>query len=300
MVDVNCKPFSGLGFVSGSSALIEKFSVYPGKGLIEYNSNMHILISNLSRINHKNVSLPKGCVIGKVEIIDEDSIDLVTVLRENENVLGLVGEMNENKGNIELIDNLVNDKLNDRELGVLKSLLYEYKNIFDPKLKNPGGAEGVTHQINIGDNKPINQNLYRTGPKEREAQNTQIKDMLESGVIRPFKSPWASPIIMVKKKDNTLRFCIDYRKLNKITKKDVYPLPRIDDSLNALGGRIIYTTLDCSSGYHQIRMNESDKEKTAYISSERLYEFNVMPFGSCNAPATFQRYMDLCLAGLKW
>ena len=87
--------------------------------------------------------------------------------------------------------------------------------------------------------------------------------MLESKIIRPSRSPWSSPIVMVKKKDKTMRFCIDYRKLNNITKKDVYPLPRIDDNLNALGNASVFTLVDCTSGYHQILMHEKDKEKNS-------------------------------------
>ncbi len=124
--------------------------------------------------------------------------------------------------------------------------------------------------------------------------------MLADKVIRPSQSPWASPVVLVGKKDGSVRFCVDYRKLNLLTKKDVYPLPRIDDSLSALGAKQVYTTLDLTSGYWQIPIAEEDKEKTAFVTHKGLFEFNVMPFGLCNAPATFQRYMDAVFAGLKW
>lgn len=124
--------------------------------------------------------------------------------------------------------------------------------------------------------------------------------MLESGVCSPSNSPWASPIVLVPKKDGSIRFCIDYRKLNSLTVRDVNPLPRIDDCLAALGGNKYFSTLDLVSGYWQINMAEEDKEKTAFITPSGLYEFNVLPFGLTNAPATFQRYMDTVLAGLKW
>jgi len=123
--------------------------------------------------------------------------------------------------------------------------------------------------------------------------------MLANKIIRPSRSPWSSPVVLVIKKDGTIRFCIDYRKLNNITIKDVYPLPRIDDSLSTLANNSYFSTLDLCSGYWQIPVAEADKVKTAFITHSGLFEWNVMPFGLTNAPATFQRYMDIVLAGLK-
>lgn len=119
-------------------------------------------------------------------------------------------------------------------------------------------------------------------------------------VIQPSKSPWASPVVLVRKKDNTLRFCVDYRKLNSVTKRDVYPLPRIDDTLDRLRNAKFFSSLDLKSGYWQIEVDERDREKTAFVTPDGLYEFKVLPFGLCSAPATFQRMMDTVLAGLKW
>ena len=125
-----------------------------------------------------------------------------------------------------------------------------------------------------------------------------VEDMLTQNVIQLSHSPWASPVVLVKKKDGSMRFCVDYRCLNSVTKRDVHPLPRIDDTLDVLSGARYFTTLDLASGYWQVAMDPNDKEKTAFITHSGLFEFSVMPFGLCNAPATFQRLMETVLEGL--
>ena len=135
---------------------------------------------------------------------------------------------------------------------------------------------------------------------KRTAANQAITDMENQGIIDPSTSPWASPIVLVEKKDGSLRFCVDYRKLNNITVKDSYPLPRIDDTLDALGGSQWFSTLDLKSGYWQVEMDSNDKEKTAFVVTGGLWQFRVMPFGLCNTPTTFERLMDHVLVGLPW
>ena len=126
-----------------------------------------------------------------------------------------------------------------------------------------------------------------------------IEQMLSSGVIRESKSPYASPTVLVRKKDGGLRVCVDFRKINTKTIRDAYPLPRTSDTLEALEGARWFCSLDLQSGYLQVRVAEKDKPKTALTTPFGLYEFNRMPFGLTNAPATFQRLMERCLSGLN-
>ncbi|UYV68139.1 hypothetical protein LAZ67_5003162, partial [Cordylochernes scorpioides] len=137
-------------------------------------------------------------------------------------------------------------------------------------------------------------------PKERDIIKDQIDEMLKEGIIRPSSSPWSFPVILVKKRDGKFRFCVDYRKLNEVTVKDVYPIPRIDDVMDILQGSKYFSAIDLRSGYWQVEIEEKDKEKTAFTTTHGLYEFNVMPFGLCNAPATFERNMDNVLGNLRW
>ena len=167
----------------------------------------------------------------------------------------------------------------------------------DNSIKQTDLAE---HSINTGDAAPLRSRPYRLSHKEYEVVKEEIDKMLKNNVIRKSNSPWASPVVLVQKKDGSIRFCVDYRRLNSVTKKDVYPIPRVDESLERFKDMKWFSVLDLKSGYWQIKIKEEDKQKTAFVTRDGLYEFNVVPFGLCNAPATFQRTMDLALAGLKW
>jgi len=182
----------------------------------------------------------------------------------------------------------------------LESLLAEYEHLFSTD-ENPFGRTHLTeHSIETGSAKPIHQGLRPTSPTERAVVQEEVRKMLETGAIRPSTSPWASPTVMVTKKDGSIRFCIDFKKLNDVTKKDVFPLPRISDLLESLASARFFTLLDAASGYWQIPVAERDIEKTAFITTDGLFEFLVMPFGLCNAPATYQRLMNRLLGGLTW
>jgi len=134
---------------------------------------------------------------------------------------------------------------------------------------------------------PISKNPYRMGTPELKELQIQLEELLKKGYIRPSVSPWGAPVLYVKKKDGTLRLCIDFRKLNKATVKNRYPLPRIDDLFDQLRGAKLFSKIDLRSGYHQVRIKEEDISKTTFRTRYGHYEFTVMPFGLTNTPATF-------------
>ena len=177
-------------------------------------------------------------------------------------------------------------------------LLSSYKDLFVSKKGPLGRTDKVKHSIPT-QGRPIRQPIRRTPESLRRAIEVETDAMLSSGVIRRSSSPWSSPVIMVQKKDGSWRFCVDYCRLNAVTHQDAYPLPRIDSTLDTLSGSSYFTTLDLASGYWQVEIEDSDKEKTAFSTRQGHFEFNVMPFGLTNAPATFQRLMECILAGLN-
>ena len=152
------------------------------------------------------------------------------------------------------------------------------------------------HHIDTQSAQPIKSGPARASFPEQQEIKKQINAMLKAGIITYSESPWASRVVMVKKKDETLRFCVDYRRLNDETVKDSYPVPRPRDMFDAMEGSKYFSTLDLASGYWQIPLTEEVKKKTAFVTKDGLFEFTRMPFGLTNAPASFRRLMTLVLA----
>ena len=183
--------------------------------------------------------------------------------------------------------------LSVEQAGKLHELLEEFHLAFSLEEDEQGETDLVEMEIHTGDATPRRVPARRIPLTVRQEVSKHLK---EQGVIQ---SPWASPIVMVRKKDSSHRFCVDYRQLNAVTKLDTFPLPRVDDLLDQLGDARFFTTLDLASGYWQIRVAPGSQEKTAFVVPHGLYEFRVMPFGLSNAPAVFQRLMQRVLMGLN-
>ena len=264
-------------------------------------------IVEVVNINPYGVRIFKGQTIGFITQELEQSIniiDLRKVQNPNEPILPKTEQMELNRKQLEeLINGLdleTDSALLPEEIDDLRAFLKKNYHVFASNPAKPGITSYVRHTIDTGEEKPIRKRARRLTHSEQEMEKKHIKQMMENGIIRKSKSPWASPIVMVTKPDGSIRFCVDYRALNKITKPDRYPLPRIDETIDKLRNMKYLSTLDLASGFWQIPMDERDREKTAFISTMGLYEFNVMPFGLCNSPATFQRMMDEVCEGLEW
>ncbi len=162
------------------------------------------------------------------------------------------------------------------------------------------GHSHIQHDIRLVDYKPFKARAYRIPAMQTEIVEKHVKEMLAMGVIKTSASPYASPIVLVKKADNSIRFCVDYRKLNSVTVKDSYPMPLIEERIDSIFGSQIFSGLDLTSGYWQFALTTSATELTAFICHLGLFEFLRMPFGLCNAGATFQRAMEEVLRGLKF
>ena len=177
-------------------------------------------------------------------------------------------------------------------------MLGEFEEMWNGRL---GRIDAAKHRIQLTpEARPVFQAPYRAGQKAREFVKEEVTRMLRDGVIEPSASEWASPIVLAEKKDGSLRFCVDYRKLNAVTVRDSYPIPRMDECIDSLGDATVFTTLDANSGYWQIPIAEEDRDKTTFVCHSGLFRFLRMPFGLKNAPATFQRAIDIILSRVKW
>jgi hypothetical protein len=183
---------------------------------------------------------------------------------------------------------------------LLSPLLDEFSDVFSRGPDDLGRTNMVYHKILTRDAVPIRQPPRRIPIHRREQVNEMVKNMQKNKIIVASESPWSSPVVLAMKKDGSLRFCVDFRRLNDVTVKDAYPLPRIDMILETVAGARYFSTLDLASGYWQVEIAPEDRQKTAFSTENGLWEFNVLPFGCCNGPGTYQRLMDRVLSGLQW
>jgi len=182
----------------------------------------------------------------------------------------------------------------------LKQLLSDHQHTFATSSADIGFCSILQHDIDTGDARPIRQAPRKPLLATRDVEDEILNEMLKTGVIEPSMSSWASPVCLVQKKDNTFRFCIDYRRVKAVSKKDAYPVPDIQDALDHLRGAKYFATFDLLSGYWQLGLTDRAKEHSAFCTRRGLFHFTRMPFGLTGAPSTFCRLMSIVLRDYLW
>lgn len=310
----------------GSNPCYNNASIRVAYGIHEMDShNVDVVIANLGM---EPKTIHKGDVIALAKPIALDDYIIHSLDEQGNNYINTINKViNSDQYQID-VERCRNDKeyfkgvlkryelpdinvglteVSSTELIELFEMLKSYSDIFakDPDRVGHVDKDIVTHSIDTGDARPISQGPRRVSPAQRIIIKETIDRLLEAGIIKPSRSPWSSPVLLVPKISNPItatdwRMCIDYRKLNEVTKKEIYAIPRTEDAIDALNGAKWFTTIDLASGYFQIALDEKSQEKTAFVTYDGQYEYTRMSFGLVNAPSTFQRCMDTVLAGLKW
>lgn len=285
VLDRECAPESGL--LIPAEKFAEKYNLVIGKAVVNpTNENVPIRVLNVS---DQPIKVYQRTLVGHCEAVTVDAT-LSPKVQTDSRVPDYLKTL--------LAESCVN--LDDNQSKVLEAFLSENRDVFAANKEALGRTGIIKHKIDTQGAEAVKQRPRRMPFAQRAEATSQIQSMLKQDVIEKSESPWSSPIVLVRKKDGSLRFCVDYRKLNSVTKKDSFPVPRVDDKLDALVGSQWFCTLDLQSGYWQVEVDEKDREKTAFVTENGLYQFKVMPFGLCNAPATFERLMNKILEGLSW
>lgn len=251
--------------------------------------------------NEHAVTLPSNCVIAElhtpeaIHVRPPDS----NKGRETAACCTISPDTGKEPAKAELIFDFHDSPLPEKWKDRITKSLSDYSDVFAQSDLDFGHASKVRHHINLKDDTPFKQRSRPIHPNDYEAVRKHLQTLLDAGVIRESESPYASPIVVVKKKSGEVRLCVDYRKLNMLTIKDAYALPNLEEAFSALAGSKWFSVMDLKSGYYQIEMEECDKPKTAFVCPLGFYEFNRMPQGITNAPSTFQRLMEKVMGSIN-
>ena len=286
------------GIIAPRSTLPEKYSVFGASELVRVSEDGIVPI-RLINPSFQPVKIYRRTRLGDFEQVDS-AIATFELNSMEHSKTPPSQTINDSQHNYSNLPDLSDSVLSDGDKVKFRNLFHEYHDVFAFSDDQLGRTSLVQHTIDTGDAMPIKQRPYRTTPENKQEIDRQVNDMLQRGVIQESISPWSSPVVLVKKKNGEMRFCIDFRCVNRVTKKDSFPMPLVADTLDALSGTQYFTTLDLKSGYWQIELDPSAREKTAFVTHNGLYEFLVMPFGLTNSGASFQRLMGHILRGLEY
>lgn len=281
------KPSPSQILVEPDENFCKKQRVAVANALVE--TSFPVFLVSIVNPNVNAVEIQQGQTVGKLEEVI--LTDTVPVVHSDSRMAALFHSFNQATKD---------SKISADEIERLYAVLLKFQDCFALKGEPLGQTHMLKHHIDTGDNPPTSSKYFRVEHAMRTKMRKIVDEMLHDKVIRPTTSPWASPLFLIGKKDGGIRPVIDYRKLNEVTRTQVYPLPHMDDYFDALGSAKYFSTLDLKSGYWQIPLDEESCEKTAFTCPIGHFEFKVMPFGIKNAPADFQRLMEIVLSGLNW
>lgn len=253
------------------------------------------VVERVNDVNYRiNVGGRRGIVTYHINLLKKYHRTAMMVCSEQNETPIRLEQIFPNDQTETLADLVFDQSLNQKQRNQLKDLCASFDDVFTTK---PGKFTLVKHSIRTTSDIPISQKPYRIPVAKRDAVKRQINDMSDQGIIRPSKSAWSSPVVLVNKPDGSIRICIDYRKLNLISLSDGYPVPRISEVFEQIGNAQYLSRFDLTKGYYQVPLSDDTKEKSAFVTPFGLYEFNVMPFGMKTSPATFIRLVDKVLDG---
>ena len=262
-----------------SNPELEKMGIWAQESLIEPRSrDVQVVLTNATGFTQH---LEKDDVVGIAESVTVTSVNPTQTDTSDPLIERLSSTQKSAGWREERVRELFHDRVDipRSQKEEFIEFLADSHEVFALEEGERGETSLVQLEVDTGDATPKKQRPYRTPFAVREEVAQMLKRMETEGVIQPSSSPWASPIVLVRKRDGSHRFCVDYRALNSVTKPDTFPLPRINDLLDQLGGAKYFSTLDLAAGYWQIKMHPESQAKTAFVTHQGLHEFRVMPFG---------------------
>jgi len=297
-------PVEITGMPKGNFVFIEPASDFTTSniavGCSVHKTTVKCPVANLVNIGPRPYTLHKGTLLGIPRPVKDqaDTPHLFVNIGSANSETSTINHDNTDF-NAALISMDINPDLSPNDRKALENVLRTDRRAFAYGDRTLGDTDWVKMEIETGDAKPISSPPYHASPAGRKIIDDTIAELLSEGVIEESDSPWASPVILVRQKGKD-RLCIDYRKINDVTKADQYPIPRIDDILSQFAGKSYFTTFDANKGFNQIAVAEQDREKTAFRTHRGLHQYRRMPFGLKNRPSVFQRFTDKVLGRYKW
>jgi transposase InsO family protein len=266
--------------------------LYIARSVAKTDADFHY--SMLCNLGKTTVKIPAGTLVGYPENVDDPTTKLVNYVSPTPNQGSIDYDFEPEVAKLDL-----NPELTPSQQEDLRNVIRRQHAAFAYGNRKLGRTDLAIMKIETGDAEPVSQPPYHASPAGRKIIDETLAELMEEDVIEESDSPWASPAILVRQKGKD-RFCIDFRKVNEVTKADQYPIPRIDDILSQFAGKAYFTTFDANKGFHQIEIDPKDREKTAFRTHRGLHQYKRMPFGLKSGPGIFQRLMDKVLGRYKW